>query len=98
MSNLLKVREIITLKGWVEGNGWSYSQCCSDKVIDITKSGLKEIDWDWYEIDSDNPPTEDDDCKIIVDLYAVDADIDEDEPLASHKKWASELYKERLAE
>ena len=34
-------------------------QCYSDQVIDITESDLKDIDWDWYEIDSDNPPTED---------------------------------------
>jgi hypothetical protein len=98
MSKLLKVREVITLKGWVEGSGWSYSQVYSDEVIDITEGDLKEIDWDWYETDSDNPPTEGEDTKIIVDLYAEDADIDADEPLASFKKWASELYKARYAE
>lgn len=98
MSELLKVREVITLKGWVESSGWSYSQVYSDEVIDIAEGDLKEIDWDWYEIDSDNQPTEDDDTKIIVDLYAEDADIDEDKPLASFEKWASELYKARYAE
>jgi len=95
MSKLIKVREVITLKGWVEGSGWSYGQVYSDEVIDIAEGDLKEIDWDWYEIDSDNPPTEDEDTKIIVDLYAEDADIDEDKPLASHTKWASEIWAER---
>lgn len=95
MSELLKVREVITLKGWLEGSGWSYSQVYSDKVIDITEGDLKSIDWDWYETDAENPPEDGEDTKIIVDLYAVDASIDEDKPLATHAKWASDLYKER---
>jgi hypothetical protein len=98
MSKLLKVREVITLKGWVDGSGWSYNQVYSDKIIDITEGDLKEIDWDWHDTDSDNPPAEGDDTKIIIDLYAIDADIDEDKPLASFEKWASELYKARCAE
>jgi hypothetical protein len=32
MSKLLKVREVITLKGWVEGSGWSYEQNYGDKI------------------------------------------------------------------
>lgn len=95
MSKLLKVREVITLKEWIKGSGWCYSQVYSDQVIDISENDLKEIDWDWYEIDSNNPPTVDDDTEITVDLYAVDANIYEDKPLASHSIWASELYKER---
>ena len=91
----MKVREVITLKGWVEGSGWSYSQVYSDQVIDITEDDLKSIDWDWWEIDSNNPPTEDEDTKITVDLYAVDANIYEDKPLASHTIWASEIWAER---
>lgn len=94
MSELLKVREVITLKGW-NGSGWSYNQVYSDEIVNIVESDLKEIDWDWYETDAENPPEDGEDTKIIVDLYAADADIDEDEPLASHEKWASELYKER---
>jgi len=91
----MKAREVITLKGWVEGSGWSYNQCYSDEIIEIAKDDLKSIDWDWYEIDSEYPPTEDEDTKIIVDLYGIDADIDEDEPLASYSKWASEIWAER---
>ena len=100
MSKLLKVREVITLKGWVNGSGWSYEQCYSDRIIEVTDSELQtmEMDWGWWETDSDNPPTEDEDTKIIVDLYAVDADISEDEPLASFEKWESEIWTERHAE
>ena len=95
MNKLLKVREVITLREWIKGSGWSYSQVYSDQVIDITADDLKSIDWDWWEIDSNNPPTEDDDTKIAVDLYAVDANIYEDKPLASHTIWASEIWAER---
>ena len=91
----MKVRQIITLKGWIEGSGWSYSQIYSDEIVNVVESDLDAIDWDWYETDSDNPPVEGEDTKIILDLYAVDADIDEDTPLASHSKWASEIWEER---
>ena len=97
MSKLLKVREVITLKGWVEGSGWSYEQCYGDKIIEVTDSELQttEMDWSWWETDIDNPPSEDEDTKITVDLYAVDANIYEDKPLASHTIWASEIWAER---
>jgi len=97
MSKLLKVREVITLKGWVDGSGWSYSQVYSDKIIDITEGDLKSIDWDWYETDSDNPPADGEDTEIIVEFYAEDAEPGYDEPLASYSKWESDLWKERNA-
>lgn len=90
-----KVRQIITLREWIKCSGWGYSEVYSDQVIDITENDLKSIDWDWWEIDSDNPPTEDEDIKIICDLYAVDANIYEDKPLASHTIWASEIWADR---
>ena len=95
MSKSLKVREVITLKGWVDGSGWSYSQVYSDQVIDITEEALKSIDWDWWEID--NPPSEGEDTQIVVELFAADADIAVDKPLATHEKWASDIYKERYS-
>ena len=95
MNKLLKVREVITLREWIKGSGWGYSEVYSDQVIDITEDDLKSVDWDWWEIDSDNPPTVDEDTKITVDLYAVDANIYEDEPLTSHTIWASEIWAER---
>ncbi len=95
MNKLLKVREVITLREWIKGSGWGYSEVYSDQVIDITEDDLKSIDWDWWEIDSNNPPTEGEDTLIVVDMYAEDADISVDKPLASHEKWASEIWAER---
>ena len=92
MKKMKKVREIITLKGWVEGSGWSDSQCYGDSIIETTS--VDGIDWDWWETDADIPPSEETDTEIIVDYYAEDADIDEDKPLASYSKWASEIWKE----
>jgi hypothetical protein len=37
----------------------------------------------------------DEDTEITVDLYAVDANIYEDEPLTSYTIWASEIWAER---
>lgn len=94
----MKVRQIITLKGWVEGSGWSYwsySQVYDDQVVEIDAADINSMNWDWWETDADDPPAEDEDIKIIVDLYAEDADIDKDTPLASHTKWASEILAER---
>lgn len=91
MKKMLKVREVISLEEWIKGE-WCYSGVYSDKVKDITEDDLESIDWDWWGIDSNNPPTVDWDTKITVDLYAVDANIYEDEPLASHTIWASELW------
>lgn len=87
------VREIITLKGWVDGSGWIYSQCYSDSIIEITS--FDDISFDWWEIDVDNLLNYDYDTKIIVDLYSVNADISNEEPLASYSKWASEILAER---
>ena len=93
MSKLIKVREIITLKGWATGSGWSYDQCYNDSIINVT--GIEGIDWDWYKTNEDDPPTEGEDTKIVVEFYAANADINEDEPLASHSKWVSEIWEER---
>ena len=91
----MRAREIITLRGWINGSGWSYSQCYGDQVIDITEEAIKSVNWDWWETDADTPPTEGEDTLIVVDLYAEDADISEDAPLASHERWASEIWAER---
>lgn len=93
MSNLIKVREVITLKGWQDGSGWSYNQCYSDSIIQVT--GTDSMDWDWYETDEDYPMADGEDIEITVDFYAEDADIDDDKPLASYSKWASEIWNER---
>jgi len=105
VNKLLKVRKVISLEEWIKGIGWGYSEVYGDQVIDITEDDLESIDlwiffdWDWWGIDINNPPTlcpnpptVDWDTKITVDLYAVDANIYEDEPLTSHTIWASEIW------
>ncbi len=100
MNKMLKVREVISLREWIKGEE-GYSGVYSDQVKDITEDDLESVDWDWWGsvIGSDNPPilcpippTVDWDTEITVDLYAVDANIYEDEPLTSHTIWASEIW------
>ncbi len=96
---MLKVREVITLKGWVDGSGWSYTQTYSDNIVDVHDVPMtaEEYDWSWWETDIDNPPSEEEDTLIVVGLYAEDADIS-DGPLARYSKWVSEIWKERHQE
>lgn len=78
----MEAREVITLKGWVDGSGWSYEQTYSDKVVKI--SDPNSIDWDWWE--SSNKEGED--TMIVVELYSLDGEL-----IARHEKWASEIQK-----
>jgi len=89
----MKVREIITFKHWVKGSGWSYEECYKDSVIDV--EDINDVDFDWFELDEENPPSEESDTKIIVEFFAENANITEDKPLASYSIWASNLYMER---
>lgn len=86
----MKYREIITIKGWQDGSGWSYSQTYSDQIIEVPENILTEdMDWTWWEA---NEPTEGEDTEITVDYYAADSDhYDGDKPLASWSIWESEL-------
>ena len=95
MNKVIKVRQIITLKHWQNGSGWSYEEDYGNEIIEIQESDLNSIDWDWWVTYEEFPPREDIDTLIIVDFYAEDADIDEDMPLATHSKWASEIWQER---
>ena len=99
MSKLIKVRQVIRLSGWVNGSGWIYNNSVyDDQIIDIDENDLENMDWDWWETDADNPPSEESDTEIVVEFYAEDADTSEDKPLATHSKWASEIWKERHQE
>ena len=95
MDKVIKVRQIITLKHWQNGSGWSYEEDYGNEIIKIQESDLNSIDWDWWVTYEEFPPREDIDTLIIVDFFAEDADIDEDMPLATHSKWASEIWEER---
>ena len=39
----MKVREIITLKGWVENSGWSYESDYEDHIIEITEDDVCDV-------------------------------------------------------
>lgn len=92
----MKVREVITIAGWVDGSGWTYNQCTSDSVVEIGDSIPEEMVWDWYEIDADYVQNESEDTQITVKYYAPDADLDDDvKPLATYSIWESELIEER---
>lgn len=96
MSELIKVRQIIKLSGWVNGSGWNYKNSVYDnQIIDIDSDDLNNMDWDWWELDEENPPNDDSDTEITVEFYAENADIEEDKPIASHSMWVSEIYKSR---
>ena len=93
----MKVRQIITLKGWVEGSGWSYSEVYDDQVFEIDAADINSMDWDWWETDADNPPAGVRTQKLSL-TCTQRTDIDEDKPLASFEKWESEIWTERHAE
>lgn len=89
----MKVREIITAAGWIDGSGYSYSTKISDQIIDAPDEMLApdaKMDWSWMEKDelSDGEDTE-----ITVSYYRPDYDpmFDNDEPLATWTIWESQL-------
>ena len=92
----MKVREIITLDGWVDGSGWSWTECYGDSIIEIGGAPDDGIEWDWWEASDD--PQVGGDTKITVDYYAVDADPDDDEPLATYSVWHNTLSSDKFAE
>lgn len=93
-----KVREVISLRGWVDGSGWSYTQTYSDNIVDVPKVPMTagEYDWSWYELPEDYSDESIEDTKIIVEFYPEDAEPGYDEPLAKISKWESDLWVEAL--
>lgn len=99
MNKLLKVREIITLKEWIDGSGYNCTETYSNDIvntIDIPKTA-EDYYWNWFEIPEENPEEYGKDTKITIEFYALDAEPGYDEPITSFSKWVSELWKERNA-
>ena len=94
----MKVREVVTIAGWVDGSGWSYNQCYSDSIIEIGDSIPTEMVWDWYDTSELEPIESEEDMLITVKYYEPDADLDDAKPLASYSIWQSELIEERNLE
>ena len=96
----MKVREIITLRGWIDGSGWSYTQCYGDSIIDVggdtTPDSVVGPDWDWWETGEE--PNGGGDTEITLRYYAEDADPDEDAPLYEESVWENDLIAQRTGE
>ena len=101
----MKVRQIITIRGWVHGSGWSYCECYDDgdEIIDISPADLdSKMDFSWWEVDDITKEEAEEaynvaDTLITVEYFPVDIDFDEislddAEPLARWEKWESEIY------
>lgn len=85
----MKVREVIELKGWVDGSGYSYTSTYSDQVIDVEEIPQEDkFDWSWW--DKSEPSGGVDDVEIVVKYYDPETD-DDSEPLAEYFKWESKL-------
>lgn len=88
----MRVREIIEISKWVNGSGEQYNTIFSNKVIELaadTQEEIKEFfDWDFWEKEE---LAENEDLKITVEYFEVDADIECNEPIAKFETWQSEI-------
>lgn len=88
----MKVMEIITLKGWTDGSGYSYSETYESNELDLTEEELyAEMDWGWWEVAEWRPEGED--VEIVVEYFAQDenGDYDYDHPIHTESIWESEI-------
>lgn len=83
----MKVREVITIKEWVDGSGYNYEETYSDKLVDldVEEEVQENFDWDWWE--KDNPVNGNEDLRIIVEYYRVS----DDTMIAKFEAWQSEI-------
>lgn len=83
----MKVREVITIKEWVDGSGYNYEEIYSNKLIDV--DGEKEVQenfsWDWWG--KDNSVKGSEDLRIIVEYYRVS----DNTMIAKFEAWQSEI-------
>ena len=79
-------QEVITIKGWVDGSGWSYEQEYNRGMVDEIPGELKVSDvWEAEEAQDGK------DTQIIVSYYNED-DEDCKEAIKTFKFWESELF------
>lgn len=90
----MKVREVITMKGWVENSGWSYESDYEDHIIEITEDDVCDFGYGWDWVGAVRP-REGEDTQIVVKWYPEDCgDPDDAEPIAIFSKWFSEIWEE----
>ena len=79
-------QEVITIKGWVDGSGWSYEQEYNRGMVDEIPEELKVGDvWQAEEAQDGK------DTQIIVSYYD-ESDEDCEDPIKTFKFWESELF------
>ncbi len=83
----MKVREVITIKEWVDGSGYNYEEIYSNKLIDVAveEEVQENFDWDWWE--KDNLVKGNEDLRIIVEYYRVS----DNTMIAKFEAWQSEI-------
>ena len=79
-------QEIITIKGWVNGSGWSYEQTYECNTVEEIPESLGVDDvWEAEE------KQEEGDTQIVVTYYNAD-DEELENPLKEFKFWESDLF------
>lgn len=83
----MKVREVITIKEWVDGSGYNYEEIYSNKLIDVAveEEVQENFDWDWWG--KDNLVKGNEDLRIIVEYYRVS----DNTMIAKFEAWQSEI-------
>ena len=79
-------QEIITIKGWVNGSGWSYEQVYECNTVEEIPESL-DVNDVWEAEEKQNGG----DTQIIVTYYNSD-DEELEKPLKEFKFWESDLF------
>jgi len=81
-------QEIITIKGWVNGGGWSYVQTYECNMVEKIPESLEVSDvWEAEEKQDEG------DTQIIVTYYNTN-DENLEKPLKEFKFWESDLFED----
>ena len=84
----MKAIEIVTIKGWQDGCGYTYTSEYAVNEIEYEQGA--QMDWSWWDV-QDLPDGED--VEIICEIYAVDenGDADRSKLLEVYSVWNNEL-------
>jgi hypothetical protein len=96
---MTKYRQVITLSGWQNGSGTSYTQCYGNDVGDFCKlpTTADDADWSWWNTDG-KEVDECGDTQITVAYYdasVAEDETDDAEPIVTVSKWENDLIRER---
>ncbi len=81
-----KYLEVIVIKGWADGSGWSYEQDYETNMVDEIPESLSVSDvW------NADGKQEDSDTRIIVSYYSADDD-ELESPIKVFRFWESDLF------